>query len=402
MFMVADDQPAAACADVLAHVEGNQAHVTQTAISSESAPEAAKPVGDSVLAVSPGKSLCFPQRKRSQTTSRMSTLKALLTFAALHGACLSGNIHDGNGVRASSSSTQVGAKDQIQGQERRGGSSFGAREGRRPQLERPTDFGPSLFREPHRPRATKDRRAEAINMGRGPHAPDICATSGATRDLSPPLAADVKEVHQSMDPAATEFPTNRKISLIAAENFALRQAEQLRRVREPKALGAKPKDGGYPAKAKNSTASSPPRLAPTSPTTVSGTETQSPNSGRSSVVVSPDTQEEMTAHPEGSSGQRDIDRGAGVLEPILKETETGYHVKLVNGDAVEQLAEELLYRRRFDHGSLDMLLNMMVATWPQPHQETKQNSFAMTFGFYVRGPMVSLRRPMSARKCAVM
>ena len=118
-FMVVDDQPAAACTDVLAHVEGNQAHVAQTAISSESAPEAAKPVGDSVLAMSPGKSLCFAQRKRSQTTSRMSTLKALLTLAALHGACLSGNIHDGNGIRASSSSTQVGAKDQIQRKEGR-------------------------------------------------------------------------------------------------------------------------------------------------------------------------------------------------------------------------------------------------------------------------------------------
>ena len=63
-------------------------------------------------------------------------------------------------------------------------------------------------------------------------------------------------------------------------------------------------------------------------------------------------------------------------------------MKIVNSDGVESLAEELLYRRRFDHGSLDMLL---VASRPQPHRglwkEVKQGSFALTFGFYVHGPM---------------
>ena len=68
----------------------------------------------------------------------------------------------------------------------------------------------------------------------------------------------------------------------------------------------------------------------------------------------------------------------------------------MNGDAVEQLAEELLYRRRFDHGSMDMLLNMMVATRPQPHRgvwtDTKQNSLSLIFGFYVHGPISGITK----------
>ena len=74
-------------------------------------------------------------------------------------------------------------------------------------------------------------------------------------------------------------------------------------------------------------------------------------------------------------------------------------MKLVNGQAVEQLAEELLHHRRLDHGSLEMLLNMMVASRPQPHRglwkDIKQGSFVMTFGFYVHGPMSGITRATS-------
>ena len=63
---------------------------------------------------------------------------------------------------------------------------------------------------------------------------------------------------------------------------------------------------------------------------------------------------------------------------------------------MEQLAEELLHHRRFDHGSLDMLLSVMVATRPQPHRglwtDAKQSSFVMSFGFYVHGPMSGITK----------
>ena len=101
------------------------------------------------------------------------------------------------------------------------------------------------------------------------------------------------------------------------------------------------------------------------------------------------------------------DRESGVLNTVLNNEEASYRVKLVNGEAVEQFAEELLYRRRFDHGSLDLLLSMMVASRPQPHRglwkNAKQSSFALTFGFYVHGPMSGITKaPASIPRCVAM
>ena len=103
-----------------------------------------------------------------------------------------------------------------------------------------------------------------------------------------------------------------------------------------------------------------------------------------------------SSSPQGSETQRDSGREPGVLDSVLNEDAWDYHVKLVNGDAVEQLAEELLHHRRFDHGSLDLLLSMMVASRPQPHRglwkDVKQSSFVMGFGYYVRGPQSGITK----------
>ena len=172
--MVVEDRPADMCMDVRVHEEQNLPHVPQTTTSYDSAPEADRQEGDLACVALTRKSSCVPQRMRSQTPSRMSTLKALLTFAALHGACLGSGPLRGNLDRASSSCGQDSAEVQVKGQEGRNCPAFGAREGRGSRLERSGLQDHHVSETTLRPPATKALRAEATSMGRGPRARSAC------------------------------------------------------------------------------------------------------------------------------------------------------------------------------------------------------------------------------------
>ena len=87
-----------------------------------------------------------PQQVRSQTSSRMSTLKALFTFAALHGACCF-DVPGGNRgeLGTSTASGQGSPKREDQVQERGVSPPLEAERGEGPDLRGPRTTGPPCF-----------------------------------------------------------------------------------------------------------------------------------------------------------------------------------------------------------------------------------------------------------------
>ena len=136
------------------------------------------------------KPLPLPERLRSQTPARMSTLKALLTFAALHGACISSGTFDNHGIYPASASFKGNSEDQVQVEEGRHCASFGTRTGRRPGLEGSSNLRTSLFRESHPGPLLQGvtQRKQSVwvedSLLSVPAAPVVCTTSGPARDLS--------------------------------------------------------------------------------------------------------------------------------------------------------------------------------------------------------------------------
>ncbi|CAE7438764.1 unnamed protein product [Symbiodinium sp. CCMP2592] len=107
-----------------------------------------------------------------------------------------------------------------------------------------------------------------------------------------PLAPDTKEMIKNADPDAEYYPTNKEISLTAAENSALRQLERLRRLRQGDSKAAA-------AKETITTKTKEPQEPPSAATVaIDDSETEeSPLSPGTIVVPTPVDKEQLPSHP---------------------------------------------------------------------------------------------------------
>ena len=270
-----------------------------------------------------------PQRLRSQASARMCTLKALLTFAALHGACFDNLPDGGNGKFSASSSVNQGrSQEQDQAQEGRSGYSSGGREGRRARFEGPSYNGPPVLRESYpstsvpwisersQPVWRLDRVLQVFaapnrgaSSGTARDLPALCTSGGRCQGGAPePGSPDGGVPHQQGDqpPCGRELcaSTSRTPSQDERGESSGSQAQG-----SAKAKGAPPSStvaATTPTTLANGD-SPPPRPTPPNETATT------PNSNPSPVVVIPDTQEEMASHP-GRKAARANETSAENLE----------------------------------------------------------------------------------------
>ena len=182
-FMVVEDSHVPDATDLLVHVEPQTSQLPVDVLAVQ------KRAGEPALATVVEKSVATSQRIRSQTPSRMSTLKALLAFAALHGACVgNGSTYD-KGILDSSSCGQGSSENKVEGQEGWHGAPFGAREGRGTGFEGPSGFRPSMLRESHPSSMLQGvaQRKQPIwvvdRLLQVSASTDLCSSTRAARDL---------------------------------------------------------------------------------------------------------------------------------------------------------------------------------------------------------------------------
>ena len=253
------------------------------------------------------------QRLRAQTPTRMSTLKALLTFAAFHGACFSGSSIRSNGIDSSSSRGQNSAENQVKGQEGRDSPTFGARAGRGSRPEGSQNIGPTVLRESHPGTmlqgVTERKQAvwvmdRVLEVSAAPllhpsprstwNLPAIsaagCGCQGDPRDPGP---GDHRVSDQSRNQPSGNGELGPSSSRPASSDARIQSSGGQTEGRWLPGESKEPDD--FNSYHDDSTKGKVPWEAP-STTATSGAETQSPNSSPSSVVVIPN-QEEMTSHP---------------------------------------------------------------------------------------------------------
>ena len=112
-----------------------------------------------------------------------------------------------------------------------------------------------------------------------------------------PLSSDTKEMIKEADPEAEYYPTNKEISLQAAENSALRQLERVRRLRNHPEKSTGRQDN---KPEKDNEAGSRKKVAPkaTPAVTVEDSESEeSPVSPGTIVVPKPAATEDLATHP---------------------------------------------------------------------------------------------------------
>ncbi|OLP81054.1 Copia protein [Symbiodinium microadriaticum] len=203
---------------------------------------------------------------------------------------------------------------------------------------------------------------------------------------SAPLAKDVTSVLEDLPPETEAYPSNKEISLTAAENSALARQEHLRRLRKDshsKNTGThstlvEPADSEDPVKTKDQSSKNTGDPVKTrdqsSKNTGDFTNVSTGQQSTGSSPISPGTivvdPEELPRHP----GRKAARPSTQIAEEL---------------DQVEGFADYLTSQKAFDYQSMEELLGMMKPRTFIPGRASsvpeRKAGFSMVFGLYAHG-----------------
>ncbi|CAE7677868.1 GIP, partial [Symbiodinium necroappetens] len=224
------------------------------------------------------------------------------------------------------------------------------------------------------------------------------ATHGIHRK-SAPLAKDVTSVLQDLPPETEAYPSNKEISLTAAENSALARLEHLRRLRKdgsnkttgPQATLVEPANTEDQAKTKDQSSKNTGDQAKTRDQSSKNTgDPVNMPVGQQSTASSPMSPGTIVAPgSEGFETQHPDSRGAGSIIVNAQGDESSNFVSLLNTSEVEAFADYLTAQKAFDYQSMEELLGMMKPRTFVPGRASsvqgRKAGFAIVFGLYAHG-----------------
>ncbi|CAE7912341.1 unnamed protein product, partial [Symbiodinium necroappetens] len=206
---------------------------------------------------------------------------------------------------------------------------------------------------------------------------------------SAPLAKDVTSVLQDLPPETEAYPSNKEISLTAAENSALARLEHLRRLRKdgsiknagPHATLVEPANTEDQAKTKDQS----------SKNTGDHAKTRDQSSKNTGDHVNLPVDQQSTASSPMSPGTIVVDPEELPRHPGRKDQgdERANFVSLLNTSEVEAFADYLTAQKAFDYQSMEELLGMMKPRTFTPGRaasiQGRKAGFSMVFGLYAHG-----------------
>ncbi|CAE7207895.1 GIP [Symbiodinium sp. CCMP2592] len=224
--------------------------------------------------------------------------------------------------------------------------------------------------------------------GVDPRDPRSLSWQSHSQDSSKPVCSvdvvhqDAKEMIKNADPETEFYPTNKEISLTAAENSALRQLERVRRLRRVSCF---------------------PRDNRDSPDGRTGGDAATPgekiltaerNDSRTAGVPKPilnnlGVESVLEDHVYES-------RTAGVPEPILNNLGACYRVQIENYHQVESLCRRYIEMAKFDMNALEEVVMLVeghqTGSLRQAWDTARKGSFSLTFGLYAHGNQLGVTR----------
>ncbi|CAE7373259.1 RE1 [Symbiodinium necroappetens] len=196
---------------------------------------------------------------------------------------------------------------------------------------------------------------------------------------SAPLARDVQEIHKTLPPDVEAYPTNREISLTAAENSALARLESLRRLR---------KGSGKASITADETANK--TKDPSKTEDQSSKTTGDPSkTGDQSSKTTGDQKESTNAQASTSSSP--VSPGTIVVDPEELPKHHSRKASRPNDQIVEveDLALNLTTQKAFDYQSMERLISQMQPNsfrgGRQATVKERKGGFSIVFGLYAHG-----------------
>ncbi|CAE7907904.1 bacA, partial [Symbiodinium necroappetens] len=206
---------------------------------------------------------------------------------------------------------------------------------------------------------------------------------------SAPLARDVQEIHQSLPPETEVYPSNREISLTAAENSALARLESLRRLRKGSGktnnltseVPSKDKNTGDPSKTEDQSSKNTGDPSKTGVSFVKSSVSGNDCGGPRRAADSP--------QQEGIATESTECRETGARAVNDHPREEAHVLSLMNTSEVEGLATNLQTHGSFDYASMERLIGLMQPKTVRPGRQAtvkeRKFGFTMVFGLYAHG-----------------
>ncbi|CAE7325309.1 RE1 [Symbiodinium microadriaticum] len=223
-----------------------------------------------------------------------------------------------------------------------------------------------------------------------------------------PLSVDTKEMLEDLPQEAEACPTNRDISLQAAENSALRQLERVRRLRDGnKSATTKGKAEDVPSKSLPVKAE--PKVDPKAKVPVVPVEDDSDLEEVSPLSKSFEAKRQHSRTPGVSkpilnnlgeiieqNDQSVRSRTPGVSEPILNNLGGPFYVRLENAASIEGVCTEYLKTQNFSHQALEYVLMNLEASRKGPTRgvwsDARASSLSLTLGLFAHGNQYGITR----------
>ncbi|CAE7201713.1 RE1, partial [Symbiodinium sp. KB8] len=221
---------------------------------------------------------------------------------------------------------------------------------------------------------------------------------------SAPLAKDVESLYKDL-PADTEsYPSNREISLTAAENSALQRLEHLRRLRQgqPGAKEKGDKTSVIPQKNQDhpdKTSVIPQKNQDHPDKTSVIPQKNQVHPDKTSVIPQknqdhPDNDLAISAvnqapQSQGLSSQRSNPRGSGEDNLDSSRQPELFYTVLANADEVEAHAQHLRLQEHYGYEHMESIIELMIPRSSSPTRSLsspeRKRSFSLVFGLYAHG-----------------